>query len=24
MLMGAPFSELKLLNIASKIEKDII
>ena len=23
MLMGAPFSELKLLNIASKIEKDI-
>ena len=24
MLMGTPFSELKLLNIASKIEKDII
>jgi hypothetical protein len=24
MLMGAPFSELKLLNIASKIELDII
>ena len=24
MIMGAPFSELKLLNIASKIEKDII
>jgi hypothetical protein len=24
MLMGAPFSELKLLNIASKVEKDII
>ena len=23
MIMGAPFSELKLLNIASKIEKDI-
>jgi hypothetical protein len=23
MVMGAPFSELKLLNIASKIEKDI-